>query len=1103
MFKKNVGTKNYGSSKSNSRLDKWWIVVLRKWILLPLFFLLIIPIKILMESRKNTRYFLLASFILKDSGAVKRKGYVSFFEKKIIKRYGSIPKRYKILFFLKSIFWMPRLAPFDAELSLGRRLFIFTAISYVFFIFFLSSAAIYAYENNTFLDLIKELYSLVFDGGDLYSTLFSGQTQTRDFIFSLFFWGLSVINAVILYARPYKKKSDGFKSFFIGLKILSVENNKFDDRNRPFIDDKTKIIALEDMIFISSPTLSVSKLKDHPYGWPGGFLPGEIVENIKNPSEIVIIRREERDPIVFGGDFSSTQILDHLEAYDKKIVKVLKDERDVKNKPELLFLGEVIDSAWWKSSQIYVPLNTNPHITITGQTRSGKTKGLLSLVYSFARAYPETTWFFADGKGSPDYVPFADKLSAFPLAKPDENGDPLIQLANVIDAVWGIYTQRRNLFTIAQHNGKSCSTIFEYRSKVGPMEHVFLVIDEFAVFVGFMDFENNWKKDDTLANRIKRLLAESASYGIHLILATQRYQNTDLPPVIRTNLTARLVYNVNQADADYLKLEHANKLKAGQSYAQAQGLYCEHTGLNTVKLKLPYVGDSPSELLEKTLKQFPEDKKKQFDPYLTYTKGDDDIENMSIASFCMKLYKFFRDQNYVSDIKEQDFESTDLQMEVRKAKRFKRKQKDSEGQFLNNGYGEDLLDDNEELDIINNLKKSSKNSNLDFTKYTEVDGELLVARKDQPPIGISVMRTEEIDEDSLLSMQSRYKEYKVIIIFALGKNQNSQKYKFVDGLNERGNTRFVIYALKDYRRDFRYVENKRKNSEGNFDFDIINEKINKLGNNNIVDSGDASQIKWTDLNDKTPIKTKVQKVFESHGLKITDADLARRIPFVKTILPGGTDFYIFIVNDKDKKEDVKLTAIEESENGSAVAIIIDAVFTTAEKKLMKEYNIIAWRFSEIEDWISKCQKMGKIDDFVKKLLKDSGVVNEDTGQVRFGNNAKVTIKCEGNVDENNFIPMVKIYCDLTNNYNIVNFSKTPIESYRLDYLGLTSDAFITLASGVAPLNTNKSKLKIKPKALIYDIKSKNFETKNGILTRKSSKIEEDDPFLSDMMDEDD
>ena len=87
-----------GKSTNNGFLNKWWVLFLRKWILLPVFFLLIIPIKILMESRKNTRYFLLASFILKDSGAVKRKGYVSFFEKKIIKKYGGIPRRYKILF---------------------------------------------------------------------------------------------------------------------------------------------------------------------------------------------------------------------------------------------------------------------------------------------------------------------------------------------------------------------------------------------------------------------------------------------------------------------------------------------------------------------------------------------------------------------------------------------------------------------------------------------------------------------------------------------------------------------------------------------------------------------------------------------------------------------------------------------------------------------------------------------------------------------------------------------------------------------------------------------------------------------------------------------
>ena len=204
--------------------------------------------------------------------------------------------------------------------------------------------------------------------------------------------------------------------------------------------------------------------------------------------------------------------------------------------------------------------------------------------------------------------------------------------------------------------------------------------------------------------------------------------------------------------------------------------------------------------------------------------------------------------------------------------------------------------------------------------------------------------------------------------------------------------------------------------------------------------------------------------------------------------------------DKDKKEDVKITAIEESEKGLAVAIIIDAVFSSNEKKIMKEHSIISWRFSEIDEWVNKCRKNSKIDDFVIRLLKESGVIEEDGNRVRFGNNPVVTIRCEGDV-HNNIIPMVKIFCELTGGFNVVNFSDMPLESYRLDYLGLPSNTTINLTQGIAPLNSDPKKVKIKNKTKLYNIKLKNLESKNGILFRRNYKIDENDPFLNDMMDE--
>jgi hypothetical protein len=819
------------------------------------------------------------------------------------------------------------------------------------------------------------------------------------------------------------------------------------------IETKSTILAIPELIFLSIPSATIRRIRPIQSGWPGNFLPGEIYENIKNPSEVLIMQRPPRQPIVFGGAFANSDIMSHLQAYDKGILSNLIQRRKAPSDPEVIFLGEVIDPRWWQSSQIYMQLSTNPHIVVVGQTRSGKSKGILSFVYSFARAYPDTIWYFADGKGSPDYDPFADFLSEYPVAKPDKDGDPLIQFANIVDVVWSEYLRRLGLFEAARQEGKPCSTIYQYRELVGPLPQIWLVVDEFSVFNMEMNFDANYKVAGTIANRMKRMAAEAASYGIHLLIASQRYQNSDVPTVMRSNLTARMIYNVQQTDANFLEVEEATKLRTGQAYVSASGLYCEHTALNIIKSKLPYIGNNPFALLQKTMKPITKDKKKQFDPYLTYNKGSSDLDDMTITEFCVHLHKFFRDQSYVVQELDKDPEAIEMQMHIIKAKR-----------------------------KVYELP--------DGTTTTELEA------LDEPAIGVSVLRGEELDEENLLGIQDKYSNYPIIIVFVLGKAVTSQKYRFVKDLNEKG-SRFFIYPSMRYKKDFKYVEMKRR--QGTF-VDLVKSQLQRFGLTDVSHEIAAKNISWAEISKKTPMRLRVSKILNQFGLE-TDhksQDSVRGIPYVLTRLPGGTELYVLIISDKSQRDDAKSLADGFYASDAATIIVSDEKFTVADLKSMQGQRTIVWRSSQIDEWVAqgKEDKLGK--EFMTDLIKSVGIVRPDN-TFTYGKNAKLIIAADIAKDGTKIL-LLKITCDITS-YNLMSYRELDMEKYRLDFLNIPETAKITVVNGMAPLGTRPEnvKLRLSSKGQVTNFQAaSSWEVKGGILVRRESKIDSDDPLLQEM-----
>lgn len=370
--------------------------------------------------------------------------------------------------------------------------------------------------------------------------------------------------------------------------------------------------------------------------------------------------------------------------WEEKVIEPCREEY-LKTGKETVFVGELQDSNINYDTQIAWKLTDSPHFLVAGQTRSGKSKTCQSLIMSIAVSIPGVRFYFADGKGSPDYDDFASRLSDFPVAKPNQSDDPLIELANIVLEYWAEYGRRQVLFSVLKDNGIPVSTIVEFNKKLDDIYNedgdyyienedvcemiqeemdkkllefygeespeyqnrkIFrfvLMIDEWAAFCQ----EAPDKVDKliglpgTIFNYIRRLAAEAASYGATIILASQRVQATDFPTPIRANLTNWMIHAVNEGDARFLDLVGVvSRLKMGAYILKIQGLLCRDTNRMNFECRLPYIGDDPSTVVRN---YFPEERKKRdFDLDLIYNTGNDGkfdkIDSLTLLKYIKQAF---------------------------------------------------------------------------------------------------------------------------------------------------------------------------------------------------------------------------------------------------------------------------------------------------------------------------------------------------------------------------------------------------------------------------------------------------------------------------------
>jgi hypothetical protein len=197
-----------------------------------------------------------------------------------------------------------------------------------------------------------------------------------------------------------------------------------------------------------------------------------------------------------------------------------------------------------------IDLAKAPHLLIAGQTGSGKSVCINSLLCSLLRnvSLNDFELMLVDPKGVElnDYQKMPNCINGKILVDPNESLDGLRWLVTEMERRYAILTKygHRNIksyneWVNTQPIGVDC---------VEKMRYVVCVVDEFADLMMTAGAE--------LTSIVQRLAQKSRAVGIHLVLATQRPSVKVVTGDLKANLPCRIAFKVSSATDSVTILGH-------------------------------------------------------------------------------------------------------------------------------------------------------------------------------------------------------------------------------------------------------------------------------------------------------------------------------------------------------------------------------------------------------------------------------------------------------------------------------------------------------------------------------------------------------------------
>jgi len=182
---------------------------------------------------------------------------------------------------------------------------------------------------------------------------------------------------------------------------------------------------------------------------------------------------------------------------------------------------------------VYYNLDSeDPHALIAGMTKSGKSVLLNIFIVDLIRtnSVDELKLILVD----PKQVEFS-RYKEIPYL--DEDGI-ITNKELAIEKLHGVVAEMEARYTLFQETGVNDLT--KYNKKMNAkIPRIVLIFDEFADWM----LDEEFKK--SASDAIQRLAGKARAAGIHLIVSTQRPDNTVVPMILRANLGAKFALRVD------------------------------------------------------------------------------------------------------------------------------------------------------------------------------------------------------------------------------------------------------------------------------------------------------------------------------------------------------------------------------------------------------------------------------------------------------------------------------------------------------------------------------------------------------------------------------
>lgn len=190
---------------------------------------------------------------------------------------------------------------------------------------------------------------------------------------------------------------------------------------------------------------------------------------------------------------------------------------------------------------VYKKLEDMPHLLIAGATNQGKSVMINCAVKALAEQNtPEELKFVMIDPKRVELRQFKDLPNLIP---------PIItETDKAVTGLKWLVDKMEKRYEILEEN--NCRNIKEYREKIGQMEIIVAVIDEFADLV--------LQTEDTQAEKyIIRLAQKARAVGIHLIIGTQRPSVDVISGLIKANFPTRIAFTTSSRVDSQVILDQA------------------------------------------------------------------------------------------------------------------------------------------------------------------------------------------------------------------------------------------------------------------------------------------------------------------------------------------------------------------------------------------------------------------------------------------------------------------------------------------------------------------------------------------------------------------